>query len=386
MKKIIMTGKLNIAIICTNSFPVPMPNLHTGDLVIVDLVQSLEKLGHYITFIAPEKSYNPQSKTGRLIPIRASFGKYPPALQDCEQECFNKYADILRNQDIVHDFSTFKTISNNLFIEGKKVIQTLMGGAWTYDTPPRNLVVWSTSHRDRVLRGATDYEGTSTPDVAGHTGKPVKEARIVNGGINTEFYTPTYDKEDYFLWMGRWHPARGYELAIELAKRTGINLIMAGEHPDNELFENQKQCALHAQELVKGVPNIKFSWLPKDPDHHTAKRELFRRAKAFLHLNQFCEPFGLSQTEALACGTPVIGTNYGSISEVIKDGISGFVCDNEIEEYSKAINKIHNIDLKKCREEAVMRFDIKVMAGNYLKQYSQVINGLEWGSNAYFGI
>jgi glycosyltransferase involved in cell wall biosynthesis len=368
---------MKICIVSTNSFPVPFENHHTGDYVIANLAEDFDRMGHIVTFVAPAGSYTPPS--GHLVPIRATFGKWPPSPQECEQECYDQYAHIFRQQDIVHDFSTFKTISNNLYLEGhKNVISTLMGGAWTYDDPPRNLVVWTQSHRDRVLRGATDYEGTKNPDGAGHTGKPVKAAHVVNGGIDTTFYTPSPNKSDYFLWLGRWHPARGYDVAIELAHRTGIHLIMAGEHPDNEIFDNQKQCALEAQKLAKGAGNIQFAWLPKDPDHHIAKRELFRQAKAFLHFNQFCEPFGLSQTESLACGTPVIGTNYGSVAEVIKDGVTGFVCKNELNYYIEAVKKIDTISPLACREDAVKRFDRTIMAQNYLKEYKDILAGKIW--------
>lgn len=369
----IFTKKMKIGLITTHSFPVPY-KIHTGDIVIANLAQALDEMGHEVTFYAPDGSYCPPH--GSQLTMPCSYGEYPPRSEDCEQECFNLHRESLMSQDIVHDFSISKIITKNLYSLGKKsVISTIMGGPWMYPYPPHNLVAWSQSHRDRVIRGVTDYEGTLTPDLAGNNGYPVKDVFVVNGGIDTNWYTPTYDKRNFLLWMNKWNPTRGYKMAIEIAKKTGLELVMAGEHPDNEMFEYQKQCALEAIELSKGYPNIKFEWLPLDPNHHTAKRELFRQAKALLYTVQFCEPFGLSQAEALSCGTPVIGINYGSVSEVIQDGITGYVRENNLDDLSDAVSMINNIDPRVCRDQAVRRFDIKVMAQNYLTQYKNIING-----------
>lgn len=367
---------MKITIVTTHSFPIPY-KIHTGDIVITDLAKTLDEMGHEVTLIAPPGSYCPPH--GKQLDITCSFGAATPTAEDREREAFSKYVNILTKQDVVHDFSTNKCIADILFRGGfKKVISTLMGGAWTSANPPRNLVVWSQAHRDRVIRGATDYENTPTPDMAGHTGIPINDAHVVHGGIDTNFYTPTYEKKDYYLWLGRWHPVRGYRMAIELAKKSGIELIMAGEHPDKEVFINQKECALEAIELAKGSENIKFAWLPDDPDHHIAKRHLYREAKALLYTAQFNEPFGLSQAEALACGTPIIATNYGSMPEVITDGLTGYICNNKINNFISATKIIDRINPKKCREDAINRFDYQSMAKAYIEQYKKVINGENW--------
>ena len=366
---------MKISILAQHSFPLPYPNLHTGDQVIIDLMRVLEQLGHTVDFYAPEGSYQPS--TGKLFPIKCSYGQTLPWAHECEEDCYSKYGEQLKQSDIIHDFTVEKYITEKLYQENyKKVIQTIMVGAWQKDYSPKNLVVWSQSHQNRVIRGYSDYIGTLTPDIAGHVGKPVKEkVRVVNGGINTDFYSPGGTKDDYFLWMGRWHEVRGYRLTINLAKQTGIKLIMAGEHPDNELFEYQKKCALEAIELAKGCNNIKFEWLPKDPNHHVAKRELYRRALGFILTTQFQEPFGLSQVESMACGTPVISTNYGSMPEIIIDGKTGFICKNDIMNFAIAVKLVDRLDNKICREIAVEKYDKKVMGQNYLREYNDIISG-----------
>ena len=365
---------MKVAIVATHSFPIPPPT-HTGDVVILDLAVALHGLGHEVTMYAPAGTKAP----GRLLSMPASLGKSAPSSEDCEQQCFNDHQTALRTEDIVHDFSITKRIAETLASEGRPTVSTPLGGVWAHPAPPLNICVWSEAMRQRGLRGATDYEGTPTPGMGGPPQRPIKDAHVVYGGIDTDWYTPEGPKESFFLWMNRWHPAKGYRQAIDLASATGIELVMAGEHPDNEMFEYQRNCALEAVELAKGLSNVRFCWLPADPDHHTAKRELYRQARALIYSVKFQEPFGLSQVESLACGTPVIGVGYGSVPEVIDHGETGFVVGDSIAELAAEVQRIGNIDPRICREEAVRRFDRRVMAENYLAEYQAVVNGQVWG-------
>lgn len=365
---------MKISIVATHSFPIPYPNLHTGDIVILNLAKSLQRLGHEVKLFAPEGT-----DFNNLYPMRASFGKYPPSSEECETECFNNYKDILLDSDIVHDFSNTKRIIVNLNHLGYfNTLSTILGGAWKHNYAPRNLCVWSKAHRQRVLKGETDYVNTLTPDLAGPNGRPVEDCHTVYGGIDTSFYTPKYDKSDYHLWLGRWHPVRGYKMAIDLAKKTKLNVVLAGEHPDNELFQNQKDYCKEAMELAKGHSNIDFYFLPPDPDHHFHKIKLYQEAKSFLYTVQFHEPFGLSQVESLACGTPVIATNYGSCPEIINHGSTGFICENNVDSFADALYKVNKISPELCRKNAVQRFDQHVMAKSYLKEYQAILDGKSW--------
>ena len=366
---------MKVCIVATHSFPIPMPNLHTGDVVILDLAHGLSALGHDVTVCAPEGT-----AWDKLLPMRASYGKYPPSSEECEEEAFALHKDHFDVFDIVHDFSVSKRVAVRCDQRGIPTCSTLMGGPWRQQWPAKNLVVWSQSHRERVLRGATDFEGTSMPDMGGEPGTPVKDAHVVHGGIDTEFYCPSdYSKSDYFLWLGRWHPARGYKQAIELAKSTGIQLVLAGERPENELFANQANCAHEAEDLSSGCSNIRIEWLPKDPLHHKAKRELYRKAKALLYTVQFHEPFGLSQVEALACGTKVVVPMLGSCPEisslVVDPSIPGGSWEDALGMFESSWGEWVTSPKQSAvsRQLAVERFDRKVMAANYVKQYHRMI-------------
>ena len=346
--------KLKIGIIASHNWPVPYSS-HTGDYFYALLAQTLDEMGHEVSFFAPAGSYVPPH--GQLLDITCSWGSGIPSASEYEKETYKKYSDILKAQDIVHDFSIAKSISASLLAEGYvNVLPQTLPGKWDYNCPLRNIIVASEAMKQRMLRGATDYENTPTPNAVAPF-KPIQDAHVVNHAIDTDFYFPTYQKQNFFLWLGRWHAVRGYKLAIELAKQTGINLIMAGEHPDREVSQYQRECSADAVKLADGYPNIKFVWLPADPEHHIVKRELLQSAKALLFPVQFNEPFGLMQAEALACGTPVIGTNYGSVPEVILNGITGFVVENNVQAFADVLPLVDTISPAICRDNAVRRFD-----------------------------
>lgn len=365
---------MKISIIASPSWPIPDRH-RTGDLFYAQLAETLGKFGHEVSFFAPPGSIASHCK---LFPMTCSNGQYNNGKE--EEECFNNYADIFRNQDIVHDFSVSKKIAEILLNEGKRnVISTHLGGALSHPNPAYNVITQSHAQKNRLLRGANDYENTPTPDAGGATRQPIKDAHVVYNGIDTNFFTPTYNKQDYFLWFGRWNPVRGAGFAIELAKQTGIKLIIMGTDPEHETMACLKQWGEDAVSSAKGVPNIKFEWLPNSDQHHIIRREVMRSARALIQPTQFNEPFGLTQPETLACGTPIITTNYGSMPEIVIDGRTGFVTYNDLASFKNAISKIDSIDPYICREDAVKRFDLTIMAFNYIKEYREIIKGNHWG-------
>jgi glycosyltransferase involved in cell wall biosynthesis len=368
---------VRIALVTTHCWPLPGP-ARIGDYWTVDLAEGLTALGHDVTMYSPEGT-----QFRNVRPVGCSFGKYTPTQH--EHATLHTHLNELRAFDIVHDISTNKIVGLALAKHGRPVCMTLNGGPWVETEPPVNLCVLSNAQRERVLRGATDYEGSPTPELGGPPGKPVKDAHVVYLGVDTDFYCPTdYSKDDHVLWLNRWHPTKGYELAIRIAKETGLKLVMAGEHPDNETSDYQRKCALEARELARDVPNIDFRWLPGDPDHHTAKRELYRRAKALIYTTMFQEPFGLSMVEALACGTPVVATRMGSTPEVVSERKTGWLVNLDADVGANFINgasfgrSMTPSQYQRCRYEAVTRFFREAMAGRYLAEYGRIIAGERW--------
>lgn len=366
---------MKIGIVATHAHALPSPP-HTGDSqVILDLCWALTELGHEVTLFAPEGSKAPcqvvELPCGDGFEAALTMLVSGSAVEDLP--------------DVFHDFSIGKSVARKCMSQGFPFISTLLGGC-AYQPLP-NTVVWSEAMRNRVMRGATDYEGTAWPDKGGPACEPFKDARVAHGGVDTEFYSPGGEVGKHFLWLNRWSPEKGPMEAVEIAKATGIELVMCGVPPVG-LPQAEASVCMDAMWAADGCPNIRFEWLPADPDHHEAKRNAYRRAKALLYPVQFQEPFGLSMVEAMACGTPVLGYMMGSVREVLGDtqplrpaasfSGDGGCCGPRIDRVAQMWNDgIACSDL--VRAYAVDRFDRRVMAANYLKLYAEVCGGGGWG-------
>jgi glycosyltransferase involved in cell wall biosynthesis len=163
------------------------------------------------------------------------------------------------------------------------------------------------------------------------------------------------------LFFGRIHPDKGAAEAITAAHRTGRRLIMAGIVQDQNYHDAQVAPALDDGSVVYLGP-VGGAQRPKT----------LGSARALLHLINFDEPFGLSVVEALACGTPVIARNRGSMPELIDDGVTGFLVDS-LDAAVDAIKRIDDIDRAACRAAVSARFTVDFMADRYLGLYRSIL-------------
>lgn len=180
-------------------------------------------------------------------------------------------------------------------------------------------------------------------------------------GLDPEKFTFRKEKEDYLLYFGRIHPHKGAHAAIEIAKRAGFRLKIAGLIQDETYFN---------LEIKPFIDNKNVEYLGNvGPE---ARNELLGGARALLHPIFFEEPFGLSVLEAMMCGTPVIAFKRGSMPELITEGISGFLPVN-ISEAVLATKALDKIDPKNCRAYAVKKFSLETMINNYIEAYRTVM-------------
>ena len=163
------------------------------------------------------------------------------------------------------------------------------------------------------------------------------------------------------LFFGRIHPDKGAAEAIEAARSADRRLVMAGIIQDHNYFDAYVRGA---------VENDSVTYL--GPVGGALRTKTLGSARALLHLINFDEPFGLSVVEALACGTPVIALNRGSMPELIEDGVTGFLVNN-IDEAVIAISRIGEISRSDCRASISSRFTVDLMADRYLDLYRRIL-------------
>jgi glycosyltransferase involved in cell wall biosynthesis len=183
----------------------------------------------------------------------------------------------------------------------------------------------------------------------------------VYNGLDTADFEFNEQPDDYLLYFGRIHPDKGTAESIEIAKKSGRKLLIAGIVQDANYFKEKIEPQLSEQVEYIGSAG---------PEK---RNNLLGKALALLHPISFNEPFGLSVAEAMLCGTPVIAFNRGSMPELIKHEETGFLV-NTIDEAVEAINDIKNISRQKCFDWATSKFSRDKMADDYLGLYHQILS------------
>ena len=186
--------------------------------------------------------------------------------------------------------------------------------------------------------------------------------RTIHHGIDLNAYRLRTQKQHYLSFIGRIAPIKGVHLAIDVAKRAGIPLKIAGDVQPayRDYFEAKVKPQIDGQ-------FIEYIGLA---DLH-AKNELLGNSLAMLFPIQWNEPFGLVMVEAMACGTPVLALAGGSVQEVVQDGISGYVC-RSVRELAKRVTQL-NFDPAALRRYVEENFSLDRMVDNYAQLYSDAL-------------
>ena len=182
----------------------------------------------------------------------------------------------------------------------------------------------------------------------------------IHHGIDIDSFTFNPAAGSYLAFFGRIHPDKGVVAAIEVANMTGIPLRIAGIVQDQAYFETE--VAPRLDQHVQFIGPIKAE----------DRSSFLGGAIALLHLIDFDEPFGLSVVEAMACGTPVIAFDRGSMSELIVDGTTGCLV-TDVRAAANAVKQVAGLDRARIRATSVRRFSCDRMVDEYLAAYSRAI-------------
>lgn len=192
----------------------------------------------------------------------------------------------------------------------------------------------------------------------------LKRIRTIHHGIRLDLYDLQTKKLRYLSFLGRIAPVKGIHNAIEIAKRSGIPLKIAGEV--------QPMYREYFDACVKPHLDGKFIEYLGEADL-ALKNELLGNSMAMLFPIEWDEPFGLVMVEAMAAGTPVIAFAGGSVAEVVRDGISGFVCSS-VEDAVARVRQVDAIKPAAIRAYAQQYFSVERMVQDYLALYRE-LNG-----------
>jgi glycosyltransferase involved in cell wall biosynthesis len=187
--------------------------------------------------------------------------------------------------------------------------------------------------------------------------------KTVHHGIDIKQFDFQPAFNDTLIFFGRIHKDKGAREAIEIALDCNKKLVMAGIIQDNAYYD---------QYVAPHLDNDKVTYVGSvGPDE---RKRLLGNAGALLHPILFDEPFGLSVIESMACGTPVIAFNRGSMSELIESSRNGFLVDN-VAEAIDAVSHINEIDRANCRNHVERYFTVERMVQNYIEVYEKILHG-----------
>lgn len=185
----------------------------------------------------------------------------------------------------------------------------------------------------------------------------------IHHGIELDRFTFRPDPGRYLLFLGRIHPDKGTHLAIEVAGRTGLPLVIAGFVHDSAYFKELVEPHL-------GQGDVTYVGAVGPPERDA----LLGGALALVHLIGFAEPFGLSVVEALATGTPVIAFPKGSMAELIRPDETGFLV-GDVDEAVEAVRRVTSLRRSDCRDDVEARFTSARMVADYAELFTRVVEG-----------
>ncbi len=344
---------MRIVITADPYLPVP-PTLYGGIERVVDfLVRGLVARGHEVTLVA-----HPGSRTaGTLVPYGAgSHWTRTERLTELWQvgaALWSRRA----STDVIHSFGRLAALLPVLHLRRLGKVQTYQ----------REQVPWgSVRSAERLAGRSLRFTACGTHLWRGREHADANRWHTVFNGVELARY-PFVDgvaPDAPLVFLGRLDRIKGAHHAIAVARATGRALVIAGPRAeggdDAEYFE---------RDIAPALDDRQIRWI--GPVNDAQKAELLGRAAALLMLVDWDEPFGIVMPEALACGTPVIGFRRGSVGEVVRDGVTGFVCDS-LDDACAAVGRLGTLSRAAARADCAARFGSDVIVDAYEALYREV--------------
>lgn len=337
---------MRIAMLAPIAWRTPPRHYGPWELVSSLLTEELVKLGHEVTLFATADSQT-RAQLDALVPAGYEEDKsYNVKVMECLHiaHCMEQAAQF----DLIHNQFDFLPLSYSRLIK-TPVVTTIHGFS-----------------SDQILPAYQQYNGHAHYISISYADRHplLTYAANIYHGINlSDFELCTHPDKDCLVYMGRMHPDKGAHEAIEIARKSGKKLMMAGIVQDTAYFNDKVKPHIDGEQ-IQYIGTV-------DPEQ---RKRLLGNAAAMLHPIGFAEPFGLSVIESMACGTPVIAYEKGSMSELIENGRNGFLARNA-EEATNAVTALKDVDRTYCRKIVEEKYTAGVMAKGYEAVYEKILSG-----------
>ena len=390
-------------------FPVSRRLKHAGThRVVYACAQGLSQLG--VTVIVSCSGDSDGLEGMRYATVERAYRNRPPVI-DVHTDPSGMVPDlssemIIESPYTEEDDRHFQLTLEHALSEGVDIIHDHGGGLLLSDSYRRyegllHMPIVTTLHgavtADGHVEEINTYRQLAGPNVfftcvsrhqARLWGQHININGVVHNGIPLDVYHLQTEKKDYLFSLGRIMQRKGQDVAVEVAEKAGLKLVLAGPIMEPEYFD-QFRSRVRLMPHIGAIP-VTASYLTEVVEHVLACPEpavyigqlddmqkdiWFGHARCFLMPILWDEPFGLVLIESMACGTPVIAFNRGGVTEVVVDKKTGFLVDCS-QEMVEAISKAGQIDPLECRAHVEEHFSSQAMALKYLELYHQLIDSM----------
>ena len=336
-------GPIRVAVLAPIAWRTPPRHYGPWEQFASLLTEGLVAAGHHVTLFATADSI-----TGATLHATTPCGWSEDAAIDAKvAECLH-IASVFERAgefDIIHNGFDFLPLTYSGLVT-TPVVTTIHGFS-----------------SDRIIPVYERYDSASAyvsiSDADRHPN--LHYAATIHHGIDIDDFAVHPSPGEHLLFFGRIHPDKGTAQAIEVARRCGRRLDIAGIIQDEQYFRDEVEPHIDGEQ-VRYLGAVEKS----------ERAEVLGSALALLHLIDFDEPFGYSVVEAMACGTPVIANSRGSMGELISHGVTGFLVD-DIDLAEAAVASAGELDRHAIAELAADRFAVATMVDKYVKVYRDVI-------------
>ena len=349
--------QLQVVLVAPPYFDVP-PKAYGGtEAVVADLVDALAARGHSVALVGAGKS----DTAAKFIPVwertvPERLGQsYPEVVHAAVVRRVIERLAVTDGVDVVHDHTLAGPLNAPVYAAlGAPTVVT------THNPVDEDLYrYYQALGEDLHLVAISNRQCSLAPDL--------NWVEVVHNALQVDDWPFQARKDDYVLFLGRFHPDKAPHLALDAAHAAGVPLILAGtctEPAQKEYFEREVRPRLTDRDRLVGLVDVQ------------TKRNLLAGARCLLFPIRWEEPFGMVVIEAMACGTPVVALRAGSVPEVIVDGVTGLIRD-EPDELVEALADVHHIDPAACRTHVAEHFSLNDFGAGYEAAYLRALEKLK---------
>ena len=339
---------MRVALIAPPYLPVPPQNYGGTELFIAQLAEGLKSSGaEVVVYTNGESTVGVETRwlyknsfwplTGEVFDNLQDFNHASWAISDAAKDC-----------DIIH-LNSVPALMFARFVPDSRFVYTLHHV--------------HEEHLSEVYQFFSDVEFVTISDFQRNL-ESMSRMRTIHHGIDLNSYSLKPAKQEYLSFLGRIAPMKGTHIAIEVAKKAGIPLKIAGEI--QPVFQDYYDSQVKPHVDGKFIEYVGEANLEE-------KNELLGNSMAMLFPIQWNEPFGLVMIEAMACGTPVLALPGGAVEEVVQDGMSGFICDSPQAMVDRARSLKGAFKAANVRQYCQQYFSVDRMVADYLSLYQELI-------------